>query len=606
MTNDKNTDKIYKYEVLLQAIDFFSQKFTIQELAENAFIFVNKLLPFNSSVLFIKENDLFVQKNTRNYHFSGYTIPNSKSLQSIATYVGNILVSSFDNFFNKEDIIQFNIKIVIPLIIYDKLYGFILSDGKTTNEFDEDDLKILNAFMRIVNNSLENIAFFNELQQTNKKLDKKIFDLFSVYQSSKLLFSQLDLDSLYSLAVDIFSEVTSSKVTSFGLYDEISQKILIKGYKNVSSFSKYYDEFELNDLNYNASKIVLHIKRDNKIIKKLFKNSHKFEHLEAEYIVLIIKDQTITGFVTLSKTTNETTLDDSIFELVESLATSTCIALSNALLFREVNRQKALAEYKFQTLYKLNKLIKNINSCTNLKELCQITIQTLHIAFGIKKALIALNDNDEFLIFNHIGFEKPDNKLAINSSWNKLSEEGIIYKHSSSFNHEYFSGEFLNSIGESNCLVISAIKNTQVLINENSILGYIIVFQTSESLKEEEILLIDTISNNIGAVIKHLKTMESIKLNYVVNQREAFLSELKTKLYNQNNYYIPVYIYYKKILQLPFVQTELTDYKEYEHYYFDNILFVLSETEIEKDIFDGCITADNLEDFFDKIKQIQL
>jgi len=40
--------------------------------------------------------------------------------------------------------------------------------------------------------------------------------------------------------------------------------------------------------------------------------------------------------------------------------------------------------------------------------------------------------------------------------------------------------------------------------------------------------------------------------------------------------------------------------------YFDNILFVLSETEIEKDIFDGCITADNLEDFFDKIKQIQL
>ena len=110
MTNDKNTDKIYKYEVLLQAIDFFSQKFTIQELAENAFIFVNKLLPFNSSVLFIKENDLFVQKNTRNYHFSGYTIPNSKSLQSIATYVGNILVSSFDNFFNKEDIIQFNIK----------------------------------------------------------------------------------------------------------------------------------------------------------------------------------------------------------------------------------------------------------------------------------------------------------------------------------------------------------------------------------------------------------------------------------------------------------------------------------------------------------------
>lgn len=503
--DDKSIGKLNRYDALIQAIDFFTQKFSVEQLSHYAFEFTNDILFLNSSALFLKNGNSYDMKKSKLYGISDFNMPATPKMQRIATFHGDIVVAHFENFFNSDIIRHFDIKIVIPLIIQDLLYGFIISNGKTGESFSKDDLTIARALMRLINNSLENSRNFSSLQETNKKLDQKIFNLFSINQSARILMSVLDLQKLYSLSTDIFSELTSSKVTAFGLYDEISGKIIVRGYKDVFSSKKYYGEFELVDKNYTSYKIVFNYKDDREALKKVFVNFQTFEKLEAEYIILLVKDK-ILGFVTISKPVNEREYDQSLFELVESLASSTYISLKNALLFQEMNRSKAIIENKLSVLTKLNALVKNINSCSDISELCSLTIRTLNISFGIKKAFIALRENNEYVIRDFIGFIPSNRQIEMNDKWKKLNFTGMFYKFTGESNSEYFSEQLLEETGESNCLIIAPIRiDEAILEDECQPLGYIAVLQTPEVLKEEEILLIDTISSSIAPTVNHLR-----------------------------------------------------------------------------------------------------
>ena len=603
----ENVDKLYRFEILLQAIDFFTQKFTLDQSSEYAFNFANQILTLHSSALFIRKGDEYVQKLTHNYDIYNVIIPASQNLEDIAKFYGNVIRSRFDNFFDKDIIEKYDINIVIPLMIHDYVYGFIISNKKAGNGFNEDDYLLSNALMRLINNAMENSKLFSDLQETNKKLDRKIFNLFSIHHCSKVLFSELNLEVLYSLATDIFSEVTSSKITSFGLYDEISDKVIIRGYKNVTDYSKCYCEYQLHNRDYSGNKIVFHVRNDIDIIKKIFINWEDFDKVQADYIILIVNNG-IQGFVTISQPTNESVYDESLFELIESLATSTCLSLTNAILFQQVSRQKEIIEHKFNILSKLNKLIKNINNCTDITELCMITLKTLNISFGIQKAFIALLDeNYKLLIKDQIGFDISQPNIEYGDAWQEIGYNGTFFNYSHEANDKYFDHDLLEKVGLSNCLIISPITIEGLRLSDSSpILGYIVVLETAKSLREEEILLIDTISSNIAAVVNHMNTVDRIKKEYVVNQAEAFMNALKRKIFAKDHYYINFNIYYKRITKQLFVEPDLSEYSEYEYYYFDNILFVLSEQDIVEKVFDGAFQIQNQDEFYDRIKELSI
>ncbi len=56
------------------------------------------------------------------------------------------------------------------------------------------------------------------------KLDKKIFNLFFINHCSRTLLSELNLEKIYMLCIDIIRELTASSVTSFGLYEDARDK----------------------------------------------------------------------------------------------------------------------------------------------------------------------------------------------------------------------------------------------------------------------------------------------------------------------------------------------------------------------------------------------
>jgi GAF domain-containing protein len=596
------TEQLNKNNSLLQAIDFFTQKFNLNQLSSYAFEFTNQILNLGASALFIKEDGLFKLVKIKGYCIEDYAIADNSKLQSIATLHGNVMTSGFESYFEVEDIEKFNARLIIPLIIKDLLYGFIISEGKEGCCLNEEDMLMSKALMQLINNSLESSKNLADLQLINKQLDQKIFNLFSINHSSRMLLSELDLSRLYSLAIDIFSELTSSRVTSFGLYDDIKDRIVIRGYKDVFSSEKYYGDFELADNNHIGYKVVFHYQDDKEELKRIFKNYDDFRHMDVEHIILLVKEKVL-GFVTISKPINDRAYDQSLFELIESLAASTFISFKNAMYFNEVDRQKKSTEQKLHILTNLNTLIRNINSCTSLEELCDVAIKTLHYGFNIKKAFIALKEKDSYIIKNHAGFELSDDKLITNEKWGNINKDTFV----SFMNSEvpkFISESLLADVGPSNCLVISPISIDNLDIEgDGPAMGYVVVLLTQESLKEEEVLLIETLCSSISPVINHLQTVKQIKQEYIANEREAFVTSLRTKLFNRDKYNIDFYIYYKNITHLPFENPDLTRYSQQEHYYFDNMLLVLSYAGLYEEDFDGSIEPSSEEEVIDALKK---
>lgn len=583
MLDNKITNQACRYEVLLQAIDFFTQRFNLEQISQYAFKFVNEILKPNSSALFIREKEHYVLKQKKLYPVEEYKIPCSKRLKQIPVFHGDIIIEGIPSFFDEEVIEKFNIQMVIPLIIDRFLYGFIVIGGKDLCYFDKDDVAIASTLTKLFANSLGNSHQLEELGKKNKQLDQKIFNLFAINQSAKSLLSQVDLEALYALATDIFSEMTCSRVTSFGVFDGTSQTVKVLGYRNVSNYATVFTELYLTGTHYEKGPVVLDFHKDLKVIQTLFSNWQEFMLLEARYIILLLKDKLL-GVVTLSEPMNERVYDEATFELVETLASFTYIAISNALLFKEMAVQNERVKRKFETLNRLNSIIQNINSGVDIEELSELTLKVLAINFGIKKAFLAYRKDKHYEIAYTLGIAPESRELTFNGRWEKLIEGEMILDFREEAVHDFFEEGLADDLGISNGLIIAPICTGQSYDYDiHYPKGVLVVLETLDSLKEEEILLIDTIAKNISPVIYQMERNNRFQQEYEINPLQQFISAVDLKLTERISYDLEFYLFYKIVEASPFQKSEDFFLSEEECYRVNQFIFVLSYEEALED-----------------------
>ncbi|MGD8192586.1 GAF domain-containing protein [Brevibacillus ginsengisoli] len=609
MSSKSSTNKLYWYEILLQAIEVFSTKFNVEQLANYSLDFANEILTLNQSALYLKRGEHYIPIKMRLYSKQLPSIPDSAALHRIATFHGEVIRAHFDHFFQQTDIEQLEMQLVIPLIIDDFLFGFIVSNGKATGDFGEDDFSIANTLMKLMNNSLENSRHYADLQVTNSELNKKIFNLFAINQSTKALLSEVKLEKLFAIATDVFSEVSSSRITSFGIYDGIAQKIKIKGYRNVESFQQFYAEFKLRDTSYQHNKVVLRMDEDRELIQSIFVNWEDFEQLNANYIVLIVKDQ-ILGFVTLSDSVNDVvSYDSSMFELIESLASATYIAIHNAMLFEELMKKKELIERKFNTLATLNRLIKNINHCEEPDELCSLTLKTLSLSFGVSKAFICFQQDAQstsrnYRIEHEIGLDiEKGYSFELPTTWDgTIDGETIAHFTTDAVTHYISDPELLQKMQEGNCLVISPITigHSEWSLTASLPQGFLVIAQTKENLREEEVLLMDTVAKNISPILHQMQITRDTKSSYKEDTRKKLIADLQEKLEDRALYQVEFHLYYRKVQKHPFDDREEDYmYQELPSYLIDQYLFVISYEPLADPMLQEIIIYHRVEELYE-------
>ena len=168
-------------------------------------------------------------------------------------------------------------------------------------------------------------------------MNKDIFGLLFVNQSTRLLMKELNVENLYSMCVDMVRELTGSKITTIGMYDDTLNKIIIKRYIDITSNEKKLQEFELVSGELQIDKLIYELKSDERGLKNIFKDLSGFENINAKYIILIVVRNIVIGFITISDTNNGQCYDSGTFELIESMVAAILISITNAKYFESIN-----------------------------------------------------------------------------------------------------------------------------------------------------------------------------------------------------------------------------------------------------------------------------
>ncbi|RSK28304.1 hypothetical protein EJF36_16345 [Bacillus sp. HMF5848] len=502
-------EKSYRYEILLQAIEIFTQRYDKDTLLKFSFEFANELLTLHKAALFEKEGSQYYLVHNRLYNYESYEVQSSQALDKLPLYYGRVLSpNQLLKYFPMNFIEDFSAAYVIPLINDTDMIGFIVTNGKSVGEMSADDNLLIDILMRLVNSSIENNQRFLDYQTLHHQLDQKIYNLFVLNQSIKALLSELNPRELYKIATEVFSEISGSFITSFGLYSDTINTIQVKGYRNVFSFEKKYFQLQLKETFLLPNKIYLHIEDDKEELMQIFEDITLLSELETEYVIFIQKNNLI-GVVTLSKSHQGNNYDSGLFELIETLASSTYIALNNAFSFEKIEKQKIEAEAKFHVLQTYNRLIRNINSCRTLDELFTLALHTLALGFGVEKAFFILQQDETYLMKKNIGFEASQHQVHLNEAVTQNIDDEIFYDYFSENLSSYFNDDhFISSLGDTNSIIFAPIqiKNYYEREDEESNpYGYLVVTKTKSIIKQEDLLLIDTITRNITPLIFHLE-----------------------------------------------------------------------------------------------------
>ena len=536
--NELRTD-IYRYNGILEAIRFYANRLTFEQITDTAFDFVNELLTVNKSVMYLLSGDQYKLIKSRGVANATEVLPQTQGLSGFALYVGNVISGkkNLEVYFPTELLQIIDANVMIPLILEDNLTGVFLLSGRVSADFNENDILVCETLMNLFNNALESCKRLEKLQSANKELDEKIFNLFAINQSAKAMLTEHRLEELYILAVDVFSELTQSANTCFVLYDDASEKYVLKAYRDVFHTDRKPEiTFALRqDAKINTMKQIVDMENqeDTQYFESLFEEGiAPLDSVEAKYIVFIYgKQGRILGFVTLGITVSDTSYKRCTFELVNSLASYTYIALSNAILIKIVNDQKKLLQNKLDRLITLNALIKNINSAETSDRLIELALETLMVTFGVESCMIAINNPEFNHMTVHLASDISLNGLTIplNDKLGPLMKGKVLFESDASLVSEYIGSEIADSIHNKAGVILIPMTLERYDIH---LIGAVIIFKTKDDIlsNEENILTFETIANHMSPLIDGFITLEKRKNEYKLDVSKLFVSELKVQV----------------------------------------------------------------------------
>lgn len=503
------------YRAMMNTIDFFSQRLHVEQIVHYGYkIFEDLTLPTSAAIYTINESgELYIPGDRIGYE----TLPNVKfnDIHNEFARKNGFLLSGkelqkryFEDTFIDEQMIEF----ILPLIIDDKLFGFIIavenneSTGIKNKEF-------LNRFNDLLNLSLEKAESFERAKEMKTEIRKRKFNLDTFSQTMTILMTALDPKYIIQMCLDVIRELTASSVTSIAL--EIKKNHLtIVAYKDIVNQKECLLDLVIKE-DVKTANIIYNVKNDYDALCDIFVNPDELERLEAEYVVFLVKEKII-GCITIGAPVSEVAYDKQLLEQIKSLAAMMYIAINNANQFKLLTEERNKMSEQIKGLKHLNRSIAIINGADTLEELCSHVIDTLTYGFGVERGFIWIHKESQFC-YKSIGMTHRD----------EPSEE--VQKYLEVYKDVYVDytipDETPLTTDVSNCLI--CIPILQHDYNETC-MGYLLIDKLSTPLSEPMTIIFETLVNSISPVIKQFLAIESYEKDFV-RRPESLLKELYEK-----------------------------------------------------------------------------
>lgn len=586
-------------ESLLSSIDFFSQNLHIEQIVEYGFSIFNQLeKPEASAIYTIDEsNEVFSVRFHQGYMVHLDQVVRTQKHDDFAVRNGFLLVDKAiqRRYFDDVFIENLNVSKILPLIIDDHLYGFIIStDGKEERNIDFD---FLIRFNYLMNLSFEKASRYLERAKLKKEIDRKIFNLNSISQTMKILLSELNVERILQASVDVIREITTSSVTTIGLYDDLQNLINIRSYENIRSNAKVFETFGLNPSHPLLEQTVFDVRLDSEKLSLIFEDVKKLDLLEAEYVVLIVKER-ILGFVTIGKSMTGKAYDLNLLERIKDITSIMYIALSNANRFEIIKDQREELRLQLGLMKNMNRILKSVNSSENMNELTDMVLSAMNLTFGIETGFLITFDEAQPQVRGGIGDidDKLDSSL-INQMMTQVSTD-ILSCYTLSDVKEIFGEAFVRQFANINCFICAPIFTNQLFEKP---IGMIVVIKTRQRLHEGQTTMIEMLVNSIGPVMSQLLKKEQYDAHYIPRP-DYEIERLHRRYWAESDlYHINFTVSVKKIDIIPFVSPDLKAYDEYDHVLYNNVLVVFATSSVAPHLADE-VTGVNPD--FEEVKSI--
>lgn len=535
-----------RYSGIISAIEFFSQRFELDQLMTYAFEFCNNLLLPDKMVLYHNTNGFYSIFEAKGYDENFFFEYDDHYNQIVYFHAGLLYEKQISTLLPLEINELFKPDFCIPLIMDKSFFGLIAV--QKNSPFDAEDEIIASALMNLYSTALTNYSSYKDLETTKIQLDEKIFNLFAMNHSTKALLSELTLSSLCELAISVFSELTQSSFTTFFIKDSISENYKLMSFKNVKEHTLNLNIELFPETNQVAMLPVLidmNIKKSADLFLSNFFNGEVIiNKINPEYIVLLKKSSQLVGFVTLGTKVNDTFYDNSIFELVESLASATYIAINNAIYIEEIEKQKKSIVNKLNDLQNLNMLMKNMNSAQTHDQVISLVMNTLNVTFGIEMGFFALFNYKEqaFNVCNTININENLKQIKMTNSFLPLfeGEPLVIYEEDKII--DFLPNEVIDAfLKPAAGLVLIPVY---IKIVDIQLIGFIALLssRTKSFITEENLVSFDAIATHIAPVIHQLQYAERIKRTYQPDYSYMFLDNLNLQLEEAVEFSLDLYI----------------------------------------------------------------
>ena len=206
--------------------------------------------------------------------------------------------------------------------------------------FNKRTLEMFSAFSGIIGIIREYSEIKEKLKAQSKELDRRDFDLYTVYQVTKTLSSILDVEELTMLIADMLTEVITVDHTLVFLMDEEETNLKVMAYKYLDpGKSCPVVQFKATDklaswLTSQASEGKIIKSFENERFKKAFPDAgKKLQEQGIELIIPMIHKFKLVGFLALGKKYIGEDFKQRDFAFLSTIAPLAANAISNAHLY---------------------------------------------------------------------------------------------------------------------------------------------------------------------------------------------------------------------------------------------------------------------------------
>lgn len=240
---------------------------------------------------------------------------------------------------SKSFFIDLGIELFLPISSNKKTLGIIGLGSKITgNEYSQPELDFLNSLSNIAATSIENGLIFNELNQVNKKLDKKIQELNTLFEIGKELSANLEVDKILNLLLyAIMGEMVVNRCAILLKRNDLMTIQVSKGIGNIDA--------EITDhLNPDIQTELLRLEKPVLTSNCNIAALETFQDINFHVLVpMQLKDE-VQGIILIGPKIIKQGFREDELEFLNTLGNQAMISLENARLFEETLEKQRMEE----------------------------------------------------------------------------------------------------------------------------------------------------------------------------------------------------------------------------------------------------------------------